>query len=148
MKFIADVMVGKLARWLRILGFDVAYSNKYEDDEMIRIAEAENRVILTRDRALAARRMKIPCLLIASDHYKEQIRQVITAFSLADFKTFSRCIECNAELQSVDKEAVFERIPPFVYLTQERFAICPRCQRVYWHGTHGEGMLKRLQSGN
>jgi uncharacterized protein with PIN domain len=148
MKFIADVMVGKLARWLRILGFDAAYSNKYADDELIRIAEAENRVILTRDRGLAARRISVPCLLIDSDHYKEQIRQVITAFSLADFKTFSRCIECNTELQTVDKEDVFERIPPFVYLTQQRFAMCPQCQRVYWHGTHAEGMLKRLKSGN
>src|SRR5215831_881111 len=107
MKFIADVMVGKLARWLRILGFDVAYSNKFDDDELLRIAEEENRIILTRDRGLASRRMTARCLLIESDNYKEQVRQVITDFSLERFEIFSRCIECNSELQQVDKEDVF-----------------------------------------
>jgi uncharacterized protein with PIN domain len=146
MKFIADVMVGKLARWLRTLGFDVAYSNKYEDDEIIRIAEAENRLILTRDVPLASRRMNAQCLLITSDHYKDQLRQVLEKFSLKDFAVFSRCIECNTPLQDADKEAVFERVPPFVYLTQDRFAVCPGCNRVYWHGTHAEEILKRIPS--
>jgi uncharacterized protein with PIN domain len=144
MKFIADVMVGKLARWLRILGFDVAYSNKYEDDEIIRIAEAEGRIILTRDVPMAARRMNAQSLLIASDHYKEQLRQVLETFSLKEFAVFSRCIECNTPLQDADKEAVFERVPPFVYLTQERFATCPSCNRVYWRGTHVDEILKRI----
>ena len=144
MKFIADVMVGKLARWLRILGFDVAYSNKFEDDELLRIAEGENRIILTRDRGLASRRMSAKCLLIASDNYKEQVRQVIAEFNLEHFDMFSRCIECNTELRQVDKEDVFERVPPFVYLTQERFAMCPSCGRVYWHGTHAAEILKQL----
>ncbi len=144
MKFIADVMVGKLARWLRILGLDVAYSNKFEDDELLRIAEEENRIILTRDRGLASRRMTSRCLLIASDNYKEQVLQVITKFNLERFEIFSRCIECNSELQQVDKEDVFERVPPFVYLTQERFAMCPSCRRVYWHGTHAGEILKQL----
>jgi uncharacterized protein len=142
--FIADVMVGKLARWLRVLGFDVLYSNAYEDDELIRIAEAEDRVILTRDTRLAVRRMKARCVLIASDHYREQLQQVIRIFDLKDFNTLSRCIECNALLQAIDKEDVFERVPPFVYLTQERFAVCPSCNRVYWHGTHVSAILKRL----
>lgn len=144
MKFIADVMVGKLARWLRILGFDTEYSNKYEDDEIIRIGEAADRVILTRDVPLASRRMNARCLLIASDHYKDQVLQVISTFSLKEFAIFSRCIECNTRLQDADKEAVFERVPPFVYLTQERFAVCPSCNRVYWHGTHADAILKRI----
>jgi uncharacterized protein with PIN domain len=144
MKFIADVMVGKLARWLRILGFDVAYSNKFEDDELLRIAELENRVILTRDRGLASRRTNARCLLIANDDYREQVRQVIAEFNLEHFDIFSRCLECNTQLQQVDKEDVFERIPPFVYLTQERFAMCPLCGRVYWHGTHAAEMIKHL----
>jgi uncharacterized protein with PIN domain len=144
MKFIADVMVGKLARWLRILGFDVAYSNRFEDDELLRVAEAENRIILTRDRRLASRRMSARCLLIESDNYRGQLRQVITEFNLEHFEVFSRCIECNSELRQVDKEDVFERVPPFVYLTQERFAMCPSCRRVYWHGTHAAEMIKHL----
>lgn len=144
MKFIADVMVGKLARWLRILGIDVAYSNTYEDDEILRLAEIEGRVILTRDRPLAARARKSPCLLIKSDHYKEQVQQVVRTFGLTEFQIFSRCIECNSLLKDVDKEEVFEKVPPFVYLTQERFALCPNCRRVYWHGTHTEEILKRI----
>jgi uncharacterized protein len=144
MKFIADVMVGKLARWLRILGFDVVYSNKFEDDEIIRIAEAEDRLILTRDTGLISRRIKARWLFIASDHYQEQLRQVIETFSLREFHVFTRCIECNSPLNAVAKEDVFEKVPPFVYLTQNRFAMCPSCNRVYWHGTHATEILKRL----
>src|SRR5215467_8862085 len=116
-KFIADVMVGKLARWLRVLGFDVAYSNRYGDDEIIRIAGAEDRIILTRDTRLAMRRSLGECLLVDSGEYKEQVRQVLRAFDLKDFSVLSRCLECNAGLEDVDKEAVFEKVPPYVYLT-------------------------------
>jgi hypothetical protein len=144
-RFIADVMVGKLVRWLRVLGFDVAYSNRFEDDEIIRIAEAENRVILTRDTGLAARPGRAQCLFIESGDYEEQVQQVLQTFGLKEFDVFSRCLECNVPLTSVDKEAVFEKVPPYVYLTQERFAVCPSCHRVYWHGTHADEMLKRLR---
>jgi len=143
-RFIADVMLGKLARWLRVLGLDVAYSNAYEDNEIVRMAEQENRVILTRDTGLAARRSRAECLLIASGNYKEQIQQVLRTFDLRTFTVFSRCLECNVLLKDVDKESVFEQVPAYVYLTQERFAICPSCNRVYWHGTHADRMLKQI----
>src|SRR5262249_6139212 len=120
-KFIADVMVGKLARWLRVLGVDVEYSNTYGDDEIIRIASVENRIVLTRDMGLAARRVPVRFALIQSDDYTEQIDQVIREFGLANFKVFTRCLECNVVLKPVDKETVFDRVPPYVYLTQERF---------------------------
>jgi len=143
-KFVADVMVGKLARWLRVLGLDVVYSNAFTDDEIIRIAKSENRIILTRDTRLLSRLIGSPYVFIESDHYKEQVQQVVRTFDLKEFRVFSRCLECNTLLQDVDREAVFEKIPPYVYLTQERFAICPTCDRVYWHGTHADEMLKRL----
>ena len=139
-------MLGRLARWLRVLGLDVAYSNAYEDNEIVRMAEQENRVILTRDTGLAARRSRAECLLIASVNYKEQIQQVLRTFDLRTFTVFSRCLECNVLLKDVDKESVFEQVPAYVYLTQERFAICPSCNRVYWHGTHADQMLKRIRS--
>ena len=145
-KFIADVMVGKLARWLRVLGFDVVYSNTFSDDEIVRLAVAENRIILTRDTGFASRRNLPQTLFVDSDHYKEQVRQVLRTFDLKEFKIFSRCVECNSPLQEVDKEAVFERVPPYVYLTQERFAACPLCERVYWRGTHTEKMMQRIVS--
>jgi uncharacterized protein with PIN domain len=137
-------MVGKLARWLRVLGVDVVYSNSFDDDTIVRLAESENRIILTRDTGLIARRMLAKYLFIESDHYKEQVRQVLDAFDINEFKVFSRCLECNTPLESADKEEVFERIPPFVYLTQDRFATCPTCRRVYWHGTHADSILKRI----
>lgn len=146
LRFIADVMVGKLSRWLRVLGIDVAYSNTYEDDQIIRIAKTETRIVLTRDDGLANRCAGVQCILIESDYYKQQVDQVIREFGLKDFKVFSRCLECNVPLEEVDKEAVFERVPPYVYLTQERFAVCPSCKRVFWHGTHADEMLKRIRS--
>jgi uncharacterized protein with PIN domain len=146
-KFIADVMVGKLARWLRVLGFDVAYSNKFEDDEILRISGSDNRIILTRDTGLAARVRDSRCLFIEDDDYREQIQQVLRAFELKDFAVFSRCLECNSLLEDVNKEAVFNDVPPYVYLTQDRFARCPSCRRIYWHGTHADEMLKRLNAG-
>jgi uncharacterized protein with PIN domain len=139
-------MVGKLARWLRVLGFDVLYSNKYDDDEIIRISDTANRLILTRDVGLAASRPPNQSIFIESGDYKQQIQQVIRLLNLKDFKMFSRCLECNARLEQVDKEAAFDKVPPFVYLTQERFARCPACDRIYWHGTHTQDMLKHIRS--
>jgi uncharacterized protein with PIN domain len=144
MKFIADVMLGKLARWLRVLGIDVIYSNSLEDGEILRIAESDDRIILTRDVPFAAKRKQPRCVLIESDHYREQVRQVLERFQIRDFAVFSRCLECNTLLREVDKEEVFERVPPYVYLTQNRFATCPTCNRVYWHGTHANEILKRI----
>src|SRR5690348_4175608 len=113
--FVADVMVGKLARWLRILGYDVLYDNKFADDEILRIARVENRVVLTRDVELHRRRAgKLPpSLLIADDDYREQIRQVIRECGLQDFAVLSRCAECNTRLANVDKESIFLKIPPY-----------------------------------
>ena len=143
-KFVADVMVGKLARWLRVLGLDVVYSNVLTDDEIMRLAKSENRIILTRDTGMLSRLIESRYVFIESDHYKDQVQQVVRTFDLKEFRVFSRCLECNTLLQDVDREAVFEKVPPFVYLTQDRFAICPTCDRVYWHGTHADEMLKRL----
>src|SRR5215813_12874556 len=101
-KFIADVMVGKLARWLRILGFDVRYNNRFEDDEILSLARSENRVILTRDVELHQRGRPLS-LLIASDDYEDQVLQVLSAFDLRDFSVFSRCADCNSLLNDVDR---------------------------------------------
>jgi len=142
--FIADVMLGKLARRLRMLGIDVLYSNVAEDDEIVRIAESEHRIILTRDVGLCNRRMSTRCLLIDSGKDREQIRQVIAAFELEAFEAFSRCLECNTLLESIPRGAVSERVPPFVHQTQEKFAACPSCGRVSWQGTHVDQMRRHI----
>lgn len=140
-------MVGKLARWLRTLGLDTAYSNRYTDDEIVRIAESEGRVILTRDTGLVARRNRATCVLIESGAYREQIRQVLRTFHIdpKSLDVFSRCIECNVPLSGVERESVSSDVPPYVYRTQERFARCSSCGRIYWHGTHVDEMIQRLR---
>ena len=143
-RFIADVMVGRLARWLRILGFDVLYSNRYTDDEIIQTATAEHRTVLTRDTGMRSRIPADSLIFIKHDDLDPQIAQVLQTIGPRKFQTFSRCLECNCLLNPVDKEEVFERIPPYVYLTQDRFAQCPACHRVYWHGTHADEMKRKL----
>jgi uncharacterized protein with PIN domain len=143
-KFVADVMVGKLARWLRMLGYDVLYSNRFEDDEILRLAQAEDRTILTRDVELH-QRGGARSLLIADDDYETQVRQVITTLGLKDASLFTRCAECNTALVETDKESVFLKVPPYVYLTQNQFAICPACDRVYWRGTHADGIEEKMR---
>src|SRR5262245_53354031 len=143
-RFIADVMVGRLARWLRIAGFDVLYSNSFEDDEIMAIARREGRIILTRDRGLEARVEPSEVILIQNDDYELQLRQVLERFPRQSIQLFSRCPECNGELAAVDKETIFDRIPPYVYLTQNEFARCTQCDRVYWHGTHAGAMERKL----
>jgi len=144
-RFIADVMVGRLARWLRILGFDVLYSNRFEDAEVIRIAGAEGRIILTRDRGI---RDSVPAqslIFVEHNDLKSQIAQVLQKIGPREFRPFSRCVECNTALQPVNKDDVFERIPHYVYFTQDQFAECPSCRRVYWRGTHTDAIQKKLQ---
>src|SRR5437867_5165949 len=143
-RFVADVMVGKLARWLRILGYDALYNNRFEDTEILRIARTEDRVILTRDVELHSRGGS-RSLLVHDDDYESQVRQVISALGLTDFTLFSRCAECNTPLIDTDREAVFLKVPPYVYLTQEHFSICPACDRVYWRGTHVEGIAAKMR---
>ena len=143
-RFIADVMVGRLARWLRMLGFDVLYSNRFEDDEIVRRAAAESRTLLTRDRGIRSRVPPESLIFIEDNDLDSQIRQVLQEFRPTQLHPFTRCPECNDLLVAVDKEEVFERIPPYVYFTQSQFAECRSCRRVYWRGTHADKINTRL----
>lgn len=145
LKFAADRMLGRLARWLRILGLDVIYGPHLSGYGLIRAARAQDRVILTRDRAL--RKKQPPAVIfIESDHYREQLRQVIAACHLQQLGAlFSRCLSCNAPLRPRPKDSVKEIVPPYVFSTQEKFHECPQCRRVYWPATHYERMLEELR---
>lgn len=144
MKFLADSMLGRLAKWLRILGYDTLYFSSLEDNNLVRIARAEGRIILTRDREMVRRR-GIDSLLIESDDFREQICQALRHFDLNLDSSFSRCSVCNSPLQRVAKGAVRERVPPYVFQTQERFSLCPRCGKIYWQGTHWQRIRERLK---
>jgi len=141
--FLADAMLGRLAKWLRILGYDTLYGVHWDDNELARRSRAEGRVLLTRDGELARRR-GLRVLFIHQQELEPQLAEVLAAYPPPPEGLFSRCPECNAPLQDVPKEAAREQVPPYVYQTQARFRRCPQCLRLYWQGTHWQRMRERL----
>ncbi len=137
-------MLGRLASWLRLLGYDTVYSDA-GDHELARQARAQDRVLLTRDTQLSKRR-GIDTLLIRSDTLEDQLRQVIDEFGLSQSKVFSRCPTCNAPLRQVSKSAVKDRVPPYVFENHESFQACPECEKVYWRGSHWRRIRHRLDT--
>lgn len=145
MKFVADKMLGRLAKWLRIIGQDVTYGSHLSGYGLVRAARKEGRVILTRDRGIA-KKNPTEYLLIRSDHFREQLRQVVDAYHLDPVKeAFTRCVECNTVLEFIPKKAVEEKVPPYVFSTQEGFSFCRKCQRIYWPATHQQKMVQELK---
>jgi uncharacterized protein with PIN domain len=146
MKFIVDCMLGKLAKWLKILGFDTVYFSKIEDSELLALAEKEERILLTRDNALIQKSRTIKSLFIESEDWNTQVEQVLNEFNLrGEVKPYSRCIECNVELKDIPKKRDKNLVAHFVYERANSFAICPRCERVYWNGTHHQDMEFKIE---
>jgi uncharacterized protein with PIN domain len=135
MKFIADVMMGKLAKRLRLLGYDVRYDHGFSDNEIIRVSLEENRVILTRDAALAARPLASNHLFINSDLVEEQLEQVLSG-SPGDASPLTRCSRCNEPLASLPRQEARNVVPAYVFDNHEMFLRCTVCGRIYWKGTH------------
>ncbi|MBI4790953.1 MAG: Mut7-C RNAse domain-containing protein [Chloroflexi bacterium] len=144
MKFIADNMLGRLATWLRLLGYDTLYMPRAEDAELARIARAEDRILLTRDVELTRRR-GLRFVLIESEMIEGQLQQLARDLRLTAQLAFSRCAVCNIVLEEAGGEQVRERVPPYVFQTQNQFRRCPRCGRVYWRGTHWARMVAQIQ---
>jgi len=149
LKFIVDNNVGKLAKWLRIMGYDTLFFNGSDDSGMIAIALAEDRVILTRDTQIIKRRVvtrgQLKAILIQSDEPERQMRQVIDSLNLDwQFKSFTICLECNQPLVERSKQQVKDLVPPYVFKTQSQYMECPACHRIYWRGTHWQAMTKKL----
>lgn len=144
-KFVADKMLGKLAKWLRILGYDTIYRHDISGDEILRVAAAGSRIILTRDRSLIERCVGETHLFIKDDHPFEQLKQIAEQFQFdLQSKLFSRCTVCNCEIISLAKDDVRGKVPEFVWETQENFAQCPECKRIYWSGSHYRRALDTL----
>jgi uncharacterized protein with PIN domain len=140
-------MLGKLARWLRALGYDCLYPRNAEDEDLLRIAREDGRWLLTRDRRLAGEAKIDRILLIQSDYSDVQVSEVAGALGLrlAPVRALTRCIECNGVLEPREKEEVRDRVPPYTYATQEQFIGCPDCGKIYWAGTHVGPILDRLR---
>jgi uncharacterized protein with PIN domain len=146
-RFVADVMVGRLAKWLRIAGFDVSYSNRITDDEVVALSRSQDRIILSRDTRLLVRRAVRDFIFLESDDIRSQIRQVFAATRTTSLPgLLSRCLDCNETLEIVPREKVRESVPPFVFATQPKFKSCPRCRKVYWAGTHRLAVLRTLET--
>jgi uncharacterized protein len=143
-RFVADVMLGRLARWLRALGYDTVYRRDAADRQLLGLALREDRRLLTRDAALA-RLAREHALLIRGDALDDQLRQVVDACGLPEPALLTRCLECNLPLEPIGRSAARDRVPPYTFATQGEFQTCPGCGRVYWPGTHAAGILARLR---
>jgi uncharacterized protein with PIN domain/sulfur carrier protein ThiS len=145
-RFVVDNHLGRLAVYLRMLGFDVLYHNDYADEEMARVASQEDRILLTRDRRLLMRSVVKYGYWVRSQFPQEQLREVVRRFNLAPLVgPFRRCLRCNGRLQPVSKEAVLHRLEPLTRRYYDEFHICPDCGGIYWKGTHYEHMLALIQ---
>jgi uncharacterized protein with PIN domain len=147
MKFIVDSMLGKLAKRLRLMGYDTYYDPKADDREILRISREEDRFIVTRDSQMAKiRGAKI--FLIKSTELMTQLKEMakLAKIKPESGRSFSRCPECNTPVKEVSKEEVKKIVPKFVYETQDKFSYCPKCKKAYWQGTHYKKLLKEQKN--
>lgn len=146
MKFIATKELGRLAKWMRILGFDTEYFKEENYSKLKIIALRDQRIILTRNTRLS-RPKGIKLVQIKHDLLNEQLLDVSKALDLKADKDlmFSRCTICNVELEHVEKEAIKDKVPEYVFQNQNTFIKCPVCQRVYWSGTHWGNVEKTFK---
>ena len=137
MKFLASRELGRLAKWLRILGFDAEYFREDNRSSFIITVLRENRVVLTRNKIILKDKA-LNSIFIKSEILSEQLKQVFAdcKISFDECKLFTRCIVCNNELIKIDKNTLASKAPKYVYETQEQFCQCPKCSRIYWQGTH------------
>ena len=145
-RFVADRMLGKLAKWLRVLGYDVVYLPQAADEE---IAERlrEGRIFLTRGRRGGSWQQLGKVFVVNANEPKKQLREVVQGLRLAmiDAELFSRCLGCNCLLETVNREEVRAEVPDYIYQTQNQFHRCCDCGKVYWSGSHSEKMRRQLE---
>jgi uncharacterized protein with PIN domain len=145
-RFAADVMLGRLAKWLRIAGFDVLYSNRFTDDELVSLSSSEGRILLSRDTRLLIRRAVRLFIFLESEDIVEQIRQIFRITGTTALNALlTRCLACNEVLSEIARHEARDRVPPFVFQTQEKFKVCPQCRKIYWAGTHRQSILRILE---
>jgi uncharacterized protein len=145
-RFVADTMLGKLAKWLRLMGFDVSYHCQATAVQLLYRAGGEDRILLTRDHSLIACGDSAQRFYVESDYYHLQVRQVVQAFDLTrSIQAFTRCSRCNTPLVAISKRAVVTKVPAYVYATQTSFKHCLPCDHVYWGGTHRANMIRQLR---
>ena len=143
MRFVCDAMLGRLARRLRLLGFDTVYARSADELEGYKKEEADRILLTRRSRIDTNARM----VRVESEHIEEQLREIkgLIGPAVDRERIFRRCIECNTELIEAEKTEIESHVPEFVYHTHARFRVCPSCGRVYWEGSHTESMKRMLK---
>lgn len=145
-RFVLDVHLGRLATYLRMLGFDTLYRNDYADEELARISSSEGRILLTRDRGLLKRSVVTHGYCLRTTNPRQQLIEVLRRFDLFDsIKPFQRCLHCNGLLQPVDKAAIIDRLLPQTRQHYDEFRRCQACDRIYWPGSHYRRMQQFIE---
>jgi len=147
-RFVVDINVGRLAKWLRAMGYDTLFPREGGDNELVRIALRQGRVLVTRDAGIAQRRAarlgQMRVVQIVDDDLRSQLRQLVRDLNLNLDSGFSRCVRCNQLLHPIAKQQLTERLPAYVWQTHCQFMECPECLRLYWRGTHWSNMMSEL----
>jgi len=144
--FVLDSNLGRLARYLRLLGFDCLYENNFDDATVASIAAREQRIVLTRDRALLQRKLITRGYFVREVRPRPQVKEVLARFDLYRLVTpFKRCIRCNGELQVVDKQAIEQRLEPKTRKYFDTFRMCTDCGQIYWQGSHHARSLRLIE---
>lgn len=144
-KFVADHMLGSLARWLRMMGYDTIYDKSKDDPDLAKLARAESRFILTRDKELS----KEPgALFLENEDLDQQLQAVATRYGLKFNEDMIRCSTCNGDLVNLPKEEAKGNVPDGAFQMNEKFWRCTKCQKIYWKGTHWNGITERLKKLN
>jgi hypothetical protein len=151
-RFVLDIHLGKLATYLRLLGFDVLYQNDYQDEELACLSSREERILLTRDRGLLKRSVVVYGYCVRESDPLQQVIEVLRRFDLfGAIAPLQRCLRCNGLLQPVSKEAIGDRLPPLTRKYYNDFSICQACAQIYWKGAHYEriqGLIDRISQQN
>lgn len=140
-------MLGSLAKWLRILGFDTLYANnEMTDEELLDIAKKEKRILISRDKELItkSRKLALKVIGITTTDLDEQLQQVLSKVKIDKKLILSRCALCNTLLKPINKKEVKDRVPHKVFDNKEKFWFCSNCDKFYWNGSHHEKMMKKI----
>lgn len=145
-RFAADRMLGKLAKWLRVLGYDVIYMRQSVDTEILSHLQ-EGRILLTRDRRAGSWHEQGKVFVVNANDPREQVREVVKGLALSrkDAAFFSRCLRCNSLLSTVNREEVRQEVPEYIWQSHHQFHRCDDCGKVYWSGSHSEKMRQSLE---
>jgi uncharacterized protein with PIN domain len=145
-RFATEKTLGRLTKWLRLLGFDTRYESELTGKKFIETLE-KDRILLTRTRRIQNQFATRKLIFVESDHLTQQLNQIFRELGLkaAQARPFSRCLHCNVPIVTVQKDSIRGRVPDYIFEIHDRFQKCPECDRIYWPGSHTRRSLEKIQ---